>query len=186
MIVPTPRTWNNKDRPNYAVFNKELRDNIEFLLNPPMCKLRKEGVQSFVDSTWTAIVWDYDEVDTDNMHSLIANSNRITPKTQGWYIGSTGMTWKQLNTANDTSGRRLVAVQKNAGSYIVRMDSRASGVQNRDRHNKAIPFAVSMNGTTDYIEVLAYQDSGSTMTTQGNTFGKEFWPEFYMRWYRGL
>lgn len=192
VAVSTPRTWGTasgqppdfRDMPNYVIWNQELYTNIEFLLNPPLVKLAQNTVQSMTTGATAALSWDIEEADTDNMHSLTVNPTRITPQTAGWYIGMAGGSWKALNTASDTTGRRILVVRKN-GNTFARRDVRGHTGINRPRVIKGMPFVVFCNGSTDYIEMAQIQDSGVTYQTEVSQ-GIELWPEFYMRWYRAL
>lgn len=191
MIVPNPRTWgigeppDYKDRPAYSIMNTELYTNLEFLLNPPMCKLYGSVAQSIPNAAWTALGWDSEEADTDNMHISTPNS-KIIPKTAGWYIGSFGVGFGRVNTAADTTGRRLQAIRKNGTTpFICRYDSRPGGAINRDKPMKGHPFMVYCNGTTDYVEAICYQESGGVLPLNAGTpTNLESCSEFYMRWYR--
>lgn len=183
--VPSPRTWVDNEIPPYSTWNTELYDTLNFLLNPPMVKLYASVAQAQASGSWVIITWDFEEVDTDNMHSSTVNPTRIIPKTAGWYKGWVTGSWVNLNTSADTTGRRLVGVGKNTttpGTVFIRRDSRPGLASGQNTILKGLKFSTYFNGTTDYINVHTFQDSGSSVNTDVSL--PEYRPELFMRWFR--
>lgn len=185
MIVPTARTFADHPDPSsiltYAEWNATLYDTLSLILNPPMVQVQQTVAQSFPNGTLTAITFNTEVIDTEGMHSTTVNPTRITPKTPGWYLGWFGMSW-----SSNTAGRRLLMPRKNgsgvtSGGTFGRVDWRptSSGTV-----QKGFRFWQFFNGTTDYLELTAYQSSGANLSSTVAT--PDMYPELFMRWWRTL
>lgn len=175
---PSPRTWVNKEIQPYSVINQEVYSTVLFLLRPPMCKVRQTTTQSIPNVTYTAINWQTEDTDPYNWHST-TNPTRITPTFPGWYRG-----WHSVGFSNSTAGTYRL-------SYVLRTSAggATAGRARRDQkvapggytiRTAGIPFFMPMNGTTDYLEVMAYQDTGAAMSTPvGNNTQSEFFLRFW-------
>lgn len=84
--VPSPRTWAVGDVVSAARLNTEISTAINYLLNPPACDVYCTAGTSIPDgATFTQVLYDTEESDTDNMHSTASNTGRITFNTPGRY-----------------------------------------------------------------------------------------------------
>lgn len=182
MLVPTVRTFTDPPDPTsiltYAEWNATLYDTVNLVLNPPMVHVRQAVTQSIPNSTWTPLTFDTEIIDTEGIHSTATTPSRITPKTPGWYMGWFGGSW-----VNNTAGTRAVSPRKNGNMAVSygRMDWRpvAGGTV-----LKGLRFWMPFNGTTDYVEVIAWQSSGGALNTWAT--GDEVYPEMFLRWWRTL
>lgn len=178
--VPNPRTWVDLEIPPYSQLNAEVFDTLAFLLQPPMCKVRQTTGQSLPTGTFTALTFQTEDIDPFNWHSPTVNPTRITPTFPGWYRG-----WYGVGFNTGTGGQyRTAYVAKSGGGTVTRArrDSKPN-VTAINRSLRGIPFYLPMNGTTDYFEVLAYQDSGSAMTLMATA---QLNSEFFCRWWGPL
>lgn len=185
---PSPRTWADKEKPNYFILNTELYDTWDFLLNPPMLRMRQVTAQNLPNGTWTAITWDKEDIDTHGFHSTAVNPTRITPTVPGWYRGYYGVSFKPQSTSADTTGIRSGGLIFN-GAGLADIEWRSylnpSNVVGHSCVIKGNVFGpVYFNGVNDYVEVWAYQNSGGTKTTDvgAGTTDYEEQPEFGIRW----
>lgn len=184
VAVPSVRTWVDKEIPPVDTLNAALYDTWKWLLNPPMVKIRQAATpQSLANGAWTAITYGVEDIDTHGFHSTTTNPSRVTPTVPGWYVGSYGCSF-----AAGTTGRRIVGLRKNGGvsggNPQWRTDQKAPTTGNFVC--KGIAFGpVWMNGTTDYLEVVAYQTQGVSLNTDAGDSSTDYesQPEFYMRWY---
>lgn len=186
MIIPSGQRFADAPDPasilTYADWNATLYDALALILNPPMVHLQQATTQTIANSTLTAITFDTEVIDTEGMHSTTTTPSRITPKTPGWYVGWFGIGW-----STNSAGRRLNMVRKNgtgssSSGTFGRVDLRpgTGGTQ----ATKGFRFWQYFNGTTDYLELMAYQSSGAAL----NTFASvpEIQPELFMRWWKTL
>jgi hypothetical protein len=176
--IPVPRTWSDKEIPPYSTMNADVYNTASWLLQRPMCKVRQTTTQSIPNATFTAVLFQTEDIDTYNWHSSTTNTNRITPTFPGWYRG-----WFSVGMSGATAGNfRLAYVQKSASLGRSRRDQKplAAG---QNVSIRGVPFFLPMNGTTDYFEVLTYQDSGAAMSLQ---VGSNLQSEFFCRWWAPL
>lgn len=178
--VPSVRTWTDGEIPPVDTMNAALYDTWKFLLNPPMVKARQITAQNFTSGGWYAVTFTSEEVDTHGFHSTTTNNARFTPTVPGYYVGYFGISF-----AYNGSGRRVVGIRKNGSDIRWRTDIKAPLNAANSQVIKGVAFGpIYMNGTTDYLEAMAYQNSGSTLATDvpaDTDYEKA--PEFYMRWW---
>lgn len=177
--IPVPYTWQHEETPNFRDMNNRVRAPLSFIMNPPMIRLRKTNTQTITNVTETAISWNFVEYESENMWDAAAPT-RIKPITPGWYVGTYGVSF-----SGNTAGLRQMDVRKNASGTdrAMRLKGKtySDGGVSITRGNK---FLESFNGTTDYIEILAYQSSGSSLTVSFTTI--EVQPDVVLRWFAPL
>jgi hypothetical protein len=112
---------------------------------------QRAATQSVANNTDTAISWDTEVADSDNMFATSPNPTRLTASTPGTYIITATATW----SANPVDGR--IRLSK-SGAGIANFGSEVIG------DNRVMSFAwiTSMNAG-DYIEVFAKQISGGAI-----------------------
>jgi hypothetical protein len=131
---------------------------LNFILNPPFAKVRRVTALSVAHAVQTAVPWDTEDFDGDNMFSAAAQT-RLTPKTPGWYLGTYGGGF----LANGVGTRDYYPV-KNGDITTVKsraMQHHAGAGATVNLHG--IPFIEYFNGTTDYAELYVWQGSGGSL-----------------------
>jgi hypothetical protein len=178
--VPNPRTWVQGEIQPYTTINAEVYQTVAWLLEPPMCKVRQTTTQSVANTTYTAITFQTEDADPYNWHNANTNPSRITPTFPGWYRG-----WYSLGFATTIGGNfREGFPRKNAtqSEERARRDAKppttASTISLR-----GIPFYMQFNGTTDYVELYMYQDTGAAMSTPVLNHTQ---CELFLRWWGPL
>jgi hypothetical protein len=156
--------------------NNYLESPLSFLLNPPMVRLRKTTTQSIPNTTSTALIWDFVEVETVNMWDA-TQPTRITPSVPGWYIGTAGFSF-----TNNATGIRAMNVIKNGSTTerVITVSHDAytdSGITVVSRGNV---FFESFNGTTDYITIEVQQTSGGALSVITDVVERQ--PDLSLRW----
>lgn len=122
------------------------------------CRLRQSGTQNIATSTEVIILFDTEDFDTHGFHSTASNTGRITIPT--------GMAGKYLFVAalsysSNATGTRQGWFRKNGTtSQTADLRSASSADQTIMNITEIIDLVA-----TDYIELLAWQTSGSTRTT---------------------
>jgi hypothetical protein len=117
---------------------------------PAFLAYKSGGTQSLASSTFTKVTFNTELFDTNNNFA----SSAFTPTTAGKYLVLATMSAQ----GNITTSGWIVYITLN-GSAIARTNQYHSGGQ-PEAHVSTI---VEMNGTTDYLEVYAYQTSGSAV-----------------------
>ena len=106
--------------------------------------------QSVTSSAYAKVLFDTEEFDTNNNFA----SSRFTPTVAGYYQLSTMVAWLSVS-ANVV----FITLYKN-GSVVKHLSRTPKTAQYIWMTGSTLVYA---NGT-DYFEIYAYQDSGSTMT----------------------
>jgi hypothetical protein len=179
-IMPNPRTWIDREIPPYSTVNAEVYGTLAWLLQPPMCKVRQTVAQSIPNASFTALTFTVEDFDPYNWHSSTTNTTRITPTFPGWYRG-----WYGIGFSTATGGLYRAGYLRQNGSTPARSrrDHMPTTVGQMEV-TRGIPFFLRFNGTTDYAEVMAYQDTGSAMLT--SVVNPMHQAEFFLRWWAPL
>jgi hypothetical protein len=123
--------------------------------NMPAFSAYQSSNQSISNGTWTKVTLTTEEWDTNSNYA----SSRFTPTVAGYY---------QLNGRcaidGGASGNNYASIYKNGSSYKVG-DSREPSVT----FGANISCLVYLNGTTDYVELYYWQQSGVSKNTLANS-----------------
>ena len=126
--------------------------------NTPAFHVQNSSNQSISNLTLTKVNFANEIFDTDNCFA----SSRFTPTVSGKYC-----IYAQINfDINTGTGQIQVRIMKNGNLY---QRSRQAHYYGNNQQTYYVQAVVEMNGTTDYIEIDTYQDSGSTRTLTGDT-----------------
>jgi hypothetical protein len=128
------------------------------------CMLRKTADQNVLTSTYTAITFDSEVLDTDAFHDNSTNTERITiPSGKGGKYLITATIHYAAN-ANFTR-RNLVTLNGAVGSGTTICDQRTGGFSAAPSEATFVGFYSLSAG--DYIQLNAFQDSGTTVAALG-------------------
>ena len=134
-------------------------DQVSICNNPQQlsqigCRVYNSANISISNATLTAITFDSERYDTDNIHSTSSNTSRLTANRAGKYIISGGMAY-----ASNSTGQRFIAVRVNGATYIDVHEVLNIGANN---HSVSISTIYHLN-VGDYVELIAYQTSGGAL-----------------------
>lgn len=121
--------------------------------NMPAFSAYNTSAQSVSNNTSTKIVFQTEEFDTANCFDNATNY-RFTPNVAGYYQINATCCW-QGATANNVQFQ----LYKNGSSFKAGNRQQASGQYTW----QVLSTLVYANGTTDYFEVYAYQNSGGSV-----------------------
>lgn len=169
---PANYTWIHEEIPSSVLMQARLSNMANFLLNPPMVRLRKTTAQSIPNNSHTAVSWDLVEVENYNMWDSTAPT-KVTPSVPGWYLGSAGISF----LANTTGYREMDARVNGIAQIRIKLDPNANGGIMVMRGNT---FLSPFNGTTDFCEVTAFQNSGGSLGVSVDIIERQ--PDLSMRW----
>lgn len=68
-----------------ASWGDQVRDNLEFLIDPPYCSVFNSAVQNIANNTNVALTANSENFDNNAMHSTVSNTSRMTIQTAGRY-----------------------------------------------------------------------------------------------------
>lgn len=115
------------------------------------CRLRRAALKTITTSTLTAIDWDTEDYDTDNLHNNATNPTRVTIKTAGIYSVKGHVTWAAAAT-----GVREAFLQVNGATRI----DDFVGIPGGDVVDCPLSTDYSLN-PGDYIELIVFQNAGA-------------------------
>jgi len=125
--------------------------------NPTFSAYRSSTNQSFSANTWTKVQCQTEEWDTNSNYDNSTNY-RFTPTVAGYYQCSAA--W-----SNDTSSSyNYVSIYKNGVSSRLGIFNGANGV------GATISAIIYFNGSTDYIEMYIFSNTGNIQTGPAGTF----------------
>lgn len=179
--IPTPRTWVNGEIQPYTVINAEVYQTVQWLLQPPMCKVRQTTTQSIPNTTYTGIIFQTEDADPYNWHNANTNPTRLTPTFPGWYRG-----WFSAGFATTVGGNFRIGQARQNGIQAGernRTDGKPPISPASTKSYRGVPFFLPFNGTTDYVELMLYQDTGAAMSTPVTNQAQ---CELFLRWWGPL
>lgn len=145
-------------------------DGLIFALNVPECQAYATVVQNIPNNTPTAILYDSENLDPYGMHSTTSNTSRITPTAPGWYEVSGGAVYGN----NGTGDRKVQPYVNGAAIQYASAQVPAVGGGANGTAVGCPTVTLYFNGTTDYVELYATQNSGGTLAINPNTSNESF------------
>lgn len=142
-----------------ALWNAGVRDGVNFLANKPILFVTQTSTQNLTSSAWTALNFDTTVVDSYGGHSNVTNNSRYVGQQPGYYLVG-GCSCAAFNS----TGQRAAAVAKNG----TRVQGSGTLIQATSALSATAPtlfVPVFLNGSTDYVEIHGYQNSGGTLAT---------------------
>lgn len=155
----------------------------------PICRLLQTSAQSVANSTNTPITFTSETIDTDNFFNAGTSTTRVTPTKAGYYRVAGTLVMSGVLTYAVVA----VFVRKN-GATLLGPGGRMGGLgfQGSPASTPTAQYAavnctllIDCNGTTDYLELCAYQQN--TGSAVQNTFvSGQFSSAFEVEFVRGL
>lgn len=157
--VPSQSTVSAGGTLTAALWNDDVRDAINFFLNPPSGQFRQSAAQSIANNTYTALLFDVEESDNDSGHSTVANTSRYNAVTAGRFQLSGGYS----AAASAGGGRRITRWAVN-GTAVNGSNAGQTSDANVVYNQPARVITQFLN-VGDYVELWAFQDSGGALNT---------------------
>ena len=144
-----------------AAGDKAFWSDVANAIRPPIVRLIQAAAQSIPNVTSTALTFaaGSEDIDTHNFHDTVTNNTRVTPTIAGYYQ----VTVTYASSANTATQLYAVVAKNGAGVQPLVRQTPAATSSAKSVQATAI---VSMNGSTDYIEGWANQNSGGALNTQ--------------------
>lgn len=131
----------------------QVRNNDEFLIDPPACSVFNSAVQSITNNTLTALTANSEFFDNAAMHSTSTNTSRITATTAGRYEVCAAVNW-----AASATGERLLEFFVNATTRYGAGVYPAPATVAQTVGSRTITLAAG-----DYVECRVRQISGGAL-----------------------
>lgn len=151
-----------------ASWGDQIRDNFEFLIDPPACSVFNSALQSVADTvvaTAVALTANSENYDNAGMHSTSSNTSRITCQTAGRY-----MVQAQVEYAANTTGIRYMGFEVNGTTRYDGMLTSGQG-SNTIRHSATRTITLEVD---DYVECVVAQASGGALNIKLDEFAVLF------------
>lgn len=163
-----PNTISNPTtgQPILASWGDVVRDNLEFLINPPSCSVYHSTSQTLTTGVGASLSADSEHFDNDSMHSTSTNNTRITIQTPGRYLVFGAITFPN----NTTAGRAIAFRVNNTTNYIATLVQAAGGAT----VTEITGVRAIVLGAGDYVECRAAQYSGGNLDVTLNEFAATF------------
>lgn len=140
-----------------AAWCDTVRDDLEFLVDPPACSVYHNTTQSQTTGTaLTALAANSENYDNDSMHSTVTNNSRITIQTAGRYEVGAVVSW----AANATGNRALAFAKNGVGVNDYLVDIRTGTATNSTGISGSRTLVLAAG---DYVEVSVWQTSGGNL-----------------------
>lgn len=125
------------------------------------------ATQSISSSTFTAVTFNSEVLDTDGFHSTSSNTSRMTIP-----AGKAGkyMVVGQIFVQNNGNGTRRFEIYKNGSSFARTQNFPDANEQGYLNINTTMNLAVS-----DYVELYVYQNSGVSLNIYGGSAPQVGW-----------
>jgi hypothetical protein len=147
-----------------------INDLIKYALNPALVRLAQTAVQSIPDNTQTGLTFTgAEDIDVYGFHDPTTNTSRITPNIPGTYLF-----FGSYFTDSATTGVSIDCSVRKNGATVLPTGDRAA-LPSTFVMSQGASAIFDMNGSTDYTELMALQDSaGATNTRVNARFASHF------------
>ena len=126
----------------------------------PSARVYNSGDIEINDSTWTVLTFDSERWDYGNIHSVIANTSRLTCRAAGVYLITAHVSWELL----DSGTIRGVGILLNGTTYIARyVDENIPSVAVTEVQSCARLYELAVD---DYVEMAVFQDTGGAFDAE--------------------
>ncbi|MFI1165660.1 hypothetical protein ACH4UM_19095 [Streptomyces sp. NPDC020801] len=144
------------------MWNAQVKALNDFLTAPPVFSGYAASSQSIPNgNVMTALNLDTEVLDSDGGHSTITNTSRYTATVAGTYlvIGSVGFT-------STSGGDRRIQIALNGGS--ITGSGNSMDPSQAVLHGLMTAALVTMNGSSDYVEVMTAQSTAGALSTNNS------------------
>lgn len=172
MAWTAPATYTTGQVLTAANLNTYLRDNMKGVggTDKPMCRAFNSANITVGSASLSVLNLDSERFDTQAMHSTVSNTGRITAPT-GWggiYVFGGGINWQ----ASAAGTKRQLALKLNSATVVALVTIPVPTAILIDMNIHAV-YSLAAG---DYVEMLAYQDTGGNLNCQSSANnGPEFW-----------
>lgn len=144
------------------------------LQTPPVFYATQTAAQSIANTTFVPLTWPSEVVDSNNGHSTSSQTSRYVCQQAGWY--SVGGVVNYV-TQNQT-GIRAALLYKNGTEYG---GGSAQILPTASQTRVVTPTVLMQLAVNDYVELVAYQSSGVTTSTEGAATTGSSFSVFFIR-----
>lgn len=166
MAVPSMSTFYAGQRLRAADMNSQVRDAVNWTISGKTCRAVRNGSQSIPNNTVTAIQFNTEDFDPLAWHDNVTLPNIVVPNMAGYYQVDAGMEF--VNAAGGNREAFIRAKSFGGGPFLFAGSSQLGNATYRSR--LSVSTVVYQNGSTDYVELVVFQDSGAALNTSVTSF----------------
>lgn len=155
--VPIMGTRSVNDLISSALWNAQVRDPINFLLNLPLFEGYQTSAQSTATGANTPVALDTNSIDTYSGHSTTVNNTQYFAQLAGYYAVRGLVTF-----AANATGVRFASIAYN-GSTIVRTVASCNAVGSSLATGLPTGMPLVFMNVGDYVQLQATQTSGGAL-----------------------
>jgi hypothetical protein len=147
---------------HFQTLAEDIDDDVSTIvtgLSKPIGKAVQGTSQTLADNTFTAITLGTEDFDTHNFHSTSSNTSRVTPTVAGYYRFSGTVSFE-----SQTTGVGIDVHFRKNGTTELTPTVRIPGTSTIAAQQ--VTVLIPCNGSTDYVELMARQDSAGSDNTQ--------------------
>lgn len=123
--------------------------------------------QTLATATETTLTWNAENTDKGELHSITANTSRLTIPTGGGGTGTIWVVYGQVQWAANATGDRYIVIWRNGAMTKAWTTAKSTTLDMRQQI-----FGVFFDmADGDYFELRAYQDSGGNLGVVGGAGG---------------
>jgi hypothetical protein len=122
-------------------------------------RLGSNASKSIPHATWTALTFNTEIWDEDELHSLFTNADRLTIRTAGVYLITA-----QVRFAANMIGTRELQIRLNGSTTLALADCQATAQANGLTYLNLVTLWKLMVG--DYLSTVVYQTSGVALSVE--------------------
>jgi hypothetical protein len=173
MAWTAPKTFVATEVLTASEMNTYVRDNTLALVgsNPiivPSCRVYNNAAISIGNNSVQVLTFNSERWDTDEIHSTVTNTGRLTCQTAGLYN-----IFGHVQFAANTTGIRSVLIRLNGSTYLASQLNHQSSAAVAELSVNTI-YSLS---ASDYVELMVYQNSGGALNVNA---AANYSPEFGM------
>jgi hypothetical protein len=146
----------------YALSNLNLSGNATMntlvVTGNPWCQVYNSTLISIPNATGSSVSWNAEYADVGGLHDTSVNNSRVTINKTGWYTVNAYITWNY-----DKVGYRRLYITKNGMLYGGESVTSGNVGPPTQYLTQELNTILSLTAG-DYIELIAYQNSGSALT----------------------
>lgn len=139
---------------NLVAAVNEINSSLSEITKYPACRVYNNTNISLASGSYASLPFNSEDFDTDNIHDVTTNNTRLTCNTAGVYLITVNVSFFM-----NATGSRSLKILLN-GSTIIGMVTDNTSTILTMRLNINTIYKLSVG---DYIEIQAYQDSGSAL-----------------------
>lgn len=132
----------------------------------PAFSAYQSSSQTISNAAWTKITLTSEDFDTNSNYDT--STSKFTPTVAGYYQVNAAIT---LNYTAATNKPLLIELYKNGGEYKLGGSASSTSLVFPRTNLNALVY---LNGTTDYIELYGYQNTGSSQVFAFDTYSTYF------------